>query len=117
LKWGIVDVKAWLKKLPHGVLDQWVAFDRVEPIGEDWKQTASILSMLSNLAGTIAATAGITMEVADVNDCMPLRYQRPKKALKPAIPKPEAAKTDFARFGASVGLTEVIKKHGINQPG
>jgi hypothetical protein len=95
LQWGIVDVKGWLKTLPRGTLKQWEAFDRVEPIGEHWRQTADLKSMLSQIIGLIYAyMSGETLKASSSDDAMPSRYiprQKPRAKEKPATPKAEFA--------------------------
>jgi hypothetical protein len=76
LQWGIEDVKAWLGELPHGVLDQWIAWDSVEPMGEAWKQTASLIQAIN-----LPLYARADKEMPSVSDFMPTRYRRPRKRL------------------------------------
>jgi hypothetical protein len=70
----------WVRSLPAGVLNQWIAFDHVEPIGDDWRQTASIVR-----AVLIPAFANASAEFPDVDDFMPDHYLRPKKKLSSVL--------------------------------
>jgi len=79
--------------MPHGTLDRWEAFDRVEPIGEHWKQTASIMSMITHVISYMAAYMGTKATPSEPEDLMPDRYKRPKKLKRtdeePASPRCE----------------------------
>jgi hypothetical protein len=82
---------AWIKSLPSGALNQWIAFDSIEPIGEEWKQTASIVHAI-NLP--LYARAG--QEMPDVADFMPSRYRRPKSSAKTILKQAAKASTQMA---------------------
>lgn len=82
--------------MPHGALDHWDAFDRVEPIGEHWFQTASIISMLTHVLSFIGIQYGANASPSTPNEMMPDRYIRPKKPKREqqsAIP--QTAKESF----------------------
>lgn len=80
LRWGILDVQAWLASLPAGALDFWMAFDQLQPIGDEWFQTALIAQQSS-----FGAFAQAGVAIPEVENFMPARY-RPKKK-KPALVK------------------------------
>jgi hypothetical protein len=82
---------AWMKSLPSGVLNQWIAFDSIEPIGEEWEQTASIVHAI-NLP--LYARAG--QEMPEVADFMPTRYRRPKRSAKTMLKQAAKASTQIA---------------------
>jgi hypothetical protein len=82
---------AWMKSLPSGALNQWIAFDSIEPIGEEWEQTASIVHAI-NLP--LYARAG--QEMPDVVDFMPMRYRRPKRSAKAVLKQAAKASTQMA---------------------
>jgi hypothetical protein len=82
---------AWMKSLPSGALDQWIAFDSIEPIGEEWEQTASIVHAI-NLP--LFARAGQAMP--EVADFMPSRYKRPKRSAKSMLMQAAKASTQIA---------------------
>lgn len=71
---------AWLETLPEGMLNQWIAWDKVEPMGESWLQTASIVQAI-NLP--LYAQSGQDIPEAEV--FMPPRYKRPKKRLSDVL--------------------------------
>ena len=77
LRWGILDVQAWLHSLPGGALDFWMAFDQLQPIGDEWFQTALIAQQSS-----FGAFAQAGVDVPEIESFMPTRY-RPSKR-KPA---------------------------------
>jgi hypothetical protein len=81
----------WTKSLPSGALDQWIAFDYIEPIGEEWEQTASIVHAI-NLP--LFARAGQAMP--EVADFMPTRYKRPKRSAKTMLKQAAKASTQIA---------------------
>jgi len=62
-----------MKDLPAGTLNQWIAFDRVEPMGEEWMQTASIVHAIN-----MPIYARSNSELPDVEVFMPPRYRRPR---------------------------------------
>ncbi len=66
----------WASSLPSGALNQWLAFDSIEPIGEEWMQTAKILEALYL---PIYAKAG--HNAPDASDLMPDRFTRPRKSV------------------------------------
>lgn len=91
---------AWVESMPSGVLNQWLAFDSIEPIGEDWMQTAKILEALYL---PIYAKAG--SDAPEASDLMPDRYRRPRKSvaseIMQAIENSEAIANQFkAMMGA-----------------
>lgn len=45
-EWAIADVITWYESMPQDVLDQWLAFDAVEPIGCEWERHACVMAML-----------------------------------------------------------------------
>ena len=73
LKWGIQDPAAWMQSLPAGALNQWLAWDMVEPMGERWMQTAKLLEALY-----LPLYARADEEPPDASDFMPDRFYRPK---------------------------------------
>lgn len=96
-------------------MDFWTAFDAVEPIGEAWRQTATTNTLLERQIEYEAAKNGAVFEPATVDSHMPARYV-PEHKPKQTIPQ-RINEADFAAFGRSAGLTEVLRKHGrINQP-
>lgn len=111
--WGIQDVEAWLEKVPSRVLDFWEAFDSVEPIGEQWRQTAETNTLIERLVELRLLEFGSKFEPATVDSNMPARYRREKKQ-----PATQAVKNDpvseFEKLGAALGLGEVVRKHGNN---
>lgn len=87
-QWGILDVKKWVKSLPKGALDQWLAFDLVEPMGERWLQTATLAQSVE-----LPLFAQTNQDPPDVESYMPRRYLRRKKRVSELLPKvdPRAA--------------------------
>lgn len=61
----------------------------VEPIGEQWTQTAQL---------TWAATLNVFKEPKEPDDFMPPRFKRIQKIEKVELPKPEEAKQQFDAF-------------------
>jgi hypothetical protein len=97
--------------MPKGALDQWVAFDSVEPIGEEWRQTAETNFLLRQLIGIQMAKAGVKSDQFTVNDCMPARYDRPKR--KVAKPKSDTNQMFKSLIGA-FGLSKVANGNNDN---
>lgn len=95
LLWGIPDVEDWFARQPPHILNFWEGFDRVEPIGEAWRQTAQLSSMLSQILGAHYAATGVELEALSQDDCMPARYAAEKKP-KPKI-NPQHAVEDAKR--------------------
>jgi hypothetical protein len=71
---------AWLASLPAGKLNQWLAWEQVEPMGETWMQVAKVLEALYL---PIYAKAG--SDAPEAADYMPERYRRPKKSVASEI--------------------------------
>jgi hypothetical protein len=111
-EWGIVDVDAWLETLPYGALDGWQAFDTIEPIGEQRKQTAEIATAIRRLIGVIMANHGVTTTDVRWEDCMPSRFV-PEKPIpsqdKPKRPSKKQAKAMFNGLASMFGFGEVVK--------
>jgi hypothetical protein len=70
----------WLASQPAGILNQWLAWEQVEPIGEEWMQTAKILEALY-----LPIYAKAEREPPDAADLMPERFQRPRKGIAAEI--------------------------------
>lgn len=88
---GILDVKEFMMRVPRRVLDFWVAFDRIEPIGEEWLQNSILGHELSRLRSTIYAVNGTEVVPQPFEDYMPIRWTgRDKKN------KPKQAKTGLS---------------------
>lgn len=113
--WGIEDVNGWMDNVSPTVLDFWEAFDAIEPIGEQWRQTATVTTMAARIVEYTAAVAGHKMDPTLVDDAMPARYRPYKRqAIKS---QPQDQQTDFNRLASALGLGKVVAKHGrINQP-
>jgi hypothetical protein len=94
----------WLRTLPAGALNQWEAFDAVEPIGDEWKQTAQLSLMLRNLFEIQLATSGVKTEPITLDDFMPARYRRP-----PVKKKKKDPKAMFNSLASLFGLKGVAK--------
>lgn len=62
MAWGIADVLSWYEALPQDVLDQWLAYDAVEPVGCDWERHASVMAMMEV---TYAAIINPNLEKTD----------------------------------------------------
>lgn len=93
LQWGIVDVQAWLRSLPRGALNFWEAFDSVEPIGEHWRQAA-----------TVAWSASLDKfkEVRDPDEFMPPRFRPPPQRLE--LPTADEMANQFRSLAGALGL-------------
>jgi hypothetical protein len=109
--WGIPDVIGWLDEVPSRVIDFWIAFDAVEPIGEHWRQTAEVNSRLSQLAGLAALNYGAKLEQETSDECMPQRYVRAKERL-PKVESKQIPAAGFDQVAAAFGLSEIVKTHG-----
>lgn len=93
LQWGIVDVQAWLRSLPRGALNFWEAFDSVEPIGEQWSQTAML---------AWASTIENFRDPKEPDDFMPPRYRRKKRRVE--MPDPAQAAGQFSSLVGAFGF-------------
>jgi hypothetical protein len=105
--WGIEDVEAWLEGVEPRVLEFWQAFDFVEPIGEQWRQTAETNKLLSRVVELMAARFGIEMEPTTIEELMPQRY-KPEKKPKKEKPSKAVASDTFMPLAAMFGLKEVV---------
>ena len=92
----------WASSLPSGALNQWLAFDSIEPIGEEWMQTAKILEALYL---PIYAKAG--HNAPDASDLMPDRFTRPRKSVLSEILGAAKASSAMAeQFKAMIGAAK-----------
>lgn len=114
--WGIEDVEAWLDSVSPRVLDFWQAFDSIEPIGEQWRQTAETNALLSRIVEFQAAKLGMELQKTTIEDCMPQRFKRePQKTITPK--KKPAETNQFNQVAAALGFGKMVAKHGrINKP-
>lgn len=114
-QWGIVDVKKWLASLPRGALDGWQAFDAIEPIGEHWRQTAQLTTMVERLIEQNALYNGYdNFEPSTIDNHMPARYRREKTKKQTATKSTKSAEPNaqFHQLAASFGLSQVVINHG-----
>lgn len=111
--WGIEDVEAWMDRVPARVLDFWLAFDSIEPIGEQRLQHAELLAVLHRLTTETLGNMGVPMKPVKIDGYMPPRYKpekpEPEKPFKRS--KPE---DDFKQVASAFGLGRVIAKYGRN---
>lgn len=88
---GILDVEEFLATVPRRVLNFWRKFDRIEPIGEQWFQTALLGQELSRVRSTLFAVHGSNVQAETYQDFMPSRWsgrkadQAPKQSNKIAL--------------------------------
>lgn len=99
----------WIRTLPRGALSKWLAFDSVEPIGEQRLQHAELLAVLYRLTAATLAANGQDMAPIEIDGYMPTRYEPEPKPVKKQ--KPAEAFTQVASF---FGLQETVKEHGRN---
>jgi len=105
--WGIEDVEAWMDSVPQRVLDFWQAFDLVEPIGEQWLQTAETNQLIARLVEHEAARLGVEMTPTTIEELMPQRFMREKKTKLKSKAKAVHAST-FNSLAAAFGLKEIV---------
>lgn len=82
LQLGIDDPVAWLESVPREVLRFWMAFDRVEPIGETRLQSAVIaheIAALRHLMLMVNSKPDAKLEHPEFSDYMPSRWNEQKK--------------------------------------
>ena len=70
----------WLRSLPTGVLNQWMAYDMVDPLGEQWRQTASTIQ-----AVLTPAFANARAELPEIDVFMPEHCLRSQKKLSSVL--------------------------------
>jgi hypothetical protein len=93
--------------LPPKALDRWIAFDSVEPIGEQWAQSAQVCELLSQVIGVLAATSGVKLDTYTSQNFMPGRYEPPPKQ-KPKKPSKNQKTAEFNSIAARLGLGAVV---------
>lgn len=79
--WGIPDVEQFLEDTPADVIDFWLAFDRIEPIGESAWQSARIEAMLYSIRQAVLAFGGQRTDCITPEDCMPPRFMPYKRQI------------------------------------
>ncbi len=103
LRWGIPDVFAWLRSLPSdSFLNQWMAFDRIEPIGEEWQQTSMLASQV-----VMESYAKAGLDPPKWEDFMPPRYMPEPKIKIEAKPPEEVRKATMKSMLSSLGFKKV----------
>jgi len=83
-------------------LRQWEAFDAVEPIGEQWHQTAQLTYWIKQLVDIEIMKSGGKPNNADVLDFMPPRFSKPKQPK--AKLKMQSPKDMFASVASALGF-------------
>lgn len=102
--WGIPDVEAFLECTPPEVLDFWMAFDRIEPIGESAWQSARIEAMLYSIRQAVLAFGGQRTDCITPDDCMPPRYLKYEQKKSPtSIKSMQSVLQSMALGGAASG--------------
>lgn len=111
--WGVADVYKWLEEVNPNVLDFWQAFDSIEPIGENWRQAAQITTIVERLIEFTAAINGSeNFTPSTIDDNMPARYHREKKAKVLSDAKPQDSNLQFHSLAAAFGLSRVVLDNG-----
>lgn len=101
--------------MPRGTLDKWLAFDSIEPIGEQRLQTAEITAILHRLAAYTLASQGNEMGPIDITGYMPPRYVPEVAIVQPA--KKTKPEDEFKQMASVLRLGKVVEKHGrISKP-
>jgi hypothetical protein len=72
-----------MTEVPARVLDFWQAFDRIEPIGDQWLQSAMLAQMASQGHSLQMAAVGQSHSPKSYEDFMPERWKPDKKAPEP----------------------------------
>jgi hypothetical protein len=97
-----------MRSLPSdSFLSQWIAFDRIEPFGDEWEQTARLHSAI-----VLQPFAQAGLELPDWEDFMPLRYQKQPKQPVVVERDPEVAKKTMGGMMAALKLNKA--KDGIS---
>lgn len=111
LKLGIDDVLGWLDRVDRSVLDFWIAFDSIEPIGDEWQQIAEVKQLLTQLAAFIVAKYGINLEIPVSDELMPDRYRREKRPApsRSKKPMPQEQIAEAARITRAMGFSIPMK--------
>jgi hypothetical protein len=71
-----------MTEVPARVLDFWTAFDRIEPIGDQWEQTATLAQTLSQGHAVTMACAGQELKSKPYTEFMPARWEEVKTPQK-----------------------------------
>lgn len=95
-----------MESIGSHVLDFWVAFDSVEPIGDEWEQTACIRESLASVFGALIVQKDNTVEPATAMDFMPARYIRDQEPIEEDPPAVMDPVEEFKMFGRLFGFTE-----------
>lgn len=82
--------------MPKGALKGWEAFDRIEPIGEQWLQTSQISYWVKHIADIQLSKCGGRVNQLKPDDFMPPRFDRPPKT----IPKPPTKEESVSMLDA-----------------
>lgn len=93
-----------MDEIPKRVLDFWEAFDMVEPVGEQWSQTAQLSTLFHQLINVNLASAGVKSDPIDFESHMPPRYLRVMTNEKPQ----QDSGTMFSTFASIFGMSEVV---------
>jgi hypothetical protein len=103
----VQDVEGWLEEVDPSVLAFWEAFDRIEPIGDAWQQTALLAYCIEQLTNVQIVKAGGKARAFSAEDFMPSRYDRPATKRKVVVENANQLKTKLTSIFNIAGA-----KHG-----
>lgn len=83
-------------------MNQWMAFDSIEPIGEEWRQTSLLASQV-----LMEPYAKAGLEPPQWEDFMPPRYIPEEKIKIESKPPEEARKDTMKSMLSSLGFKKV----------
>lgn len=95
LLWGVPDPDVLADSLAPEIVDKWMAFDAIEPIGEAWTQAGTIAAAVANaVTSMLSAYSGRAVAAGDLIG--PSRF----------IPRPGWYQAEQAEQRESRGLTD-----------
>lgn len=90
----------WLDVVGEDELRIWRAYDRIEPMGEEWTQTVMLARLLDGLRLLYSAAHGEKADPIEADDLMPPRWLKPKMNQASQTPE-EIQQTMIAALGGN----------------
>jgi hypothetical protein len=78
------------------LLDQWIAYYRLEPFGSEWRQSAQVAHEIALLRASETARGGVTPPEVVFEDYMPMDSDQGSKNVSERVLTPQQAEKSLA---------------------
>ena len=89
----MVDVDGMLESMTPQQMDEWIAYYRIEPFGDEWLQAGTIAAVMYNVVASVGAAMGgkslKDKDMRDPDDFIP--SDKPKRRRRATTPAEQMA--------------------------